>query len=116
MYCEGLRLSVLSSFRDHDGFDGIMMGLPGADYHLEFTTCANHATSSTPDPEDLLVFYYPSHSDWTLACSDMSAAGFEPVCAINPYWDVRGRTYRDLDGYHVVLQQEAWAPPPCASS
>ena len=38
----------------------------------------------------------------------MSAAGFAAVSSFNPYWDVRGRTYQDPDGYRVVLQGEAW--------
>ena len=29
MYCQGLTLGILGSFRDHDGFDGIMVGAPG---------------------------------------------------------------------------------------
>ena len=26
----------------------------------------------------------------------------------NPYWDVRGKTFEDLDGYRVVLEQAEW--------
>jgi len=26
-----------------------------------------------------------------------------------PYWDAHGRTFEDLDGYRVVLQNAAWA-------
>ena len=36
-YTDGLGLSRLGSFEDHDGFDGVMLGVPGAAYHLEFT-------------------------------------------------------------------------------
>ena len=38
----------------------------------------------------------------------MLAAGFRSVSSANPYWDVRGRTFEDLDGYRVVLQNSAW--------
>src|SRR4030095_2031009 len=34
-YSVGLGLSVLDSFQDHEGFDGAMLGHPGAPYHLE---------------------------------------------------------------------------------
>jgi len=37
-YHEGLGLDELSRFADHDGYTGVMLGLPGATYHLEFTT------------------------------------------------------------------------------
>jgi len=108
MYCQGLTLRNLGSFRDHEGFDGIMVGAPGASYHLEFTRSRHHPVTPSPTPEDLLVLYYPSESEWHLACERMSAAGFAAVSAFNPYWDVRGRTHQDPDGYRVVLQGEAW--------
>lgn len=38
----------------------------------------------------------------------MLASGFERVQAYNPYWDVHGQTFEDLDGYRVVLQAGAW--------
>ena len=112
MYCQGLRLRVLSSFREHDGFDGIMVGVPEAEYHLEFTQSRRHPVAPHPTPEDLLVFYYPDESEWRAACERMDAAGFEPVSSFNPFWDLHGRTYQDSDGYRVVLQQTAWSSAP----
>jgi len=41
-YTDGLGLSRLGSFEDHDGFDGVMLGVPGAAYHLEFTRKRGH--------------------------------------------------------------------------
>jgi hypothetical protein len=108
MYCHGLKLRVLASFRDHDGFDGAIVGLPGAAYHLEFTRHRRHPVTPSPTPEDLLVFYYSSEPEWSLACERMGAAGFQPVIPSNPYWSVRGRSFQDPDGYLVVLQQETW--------
>jgi len=111
MYCRGLGLRVLASFQDHDGFDGVMVGpAEEADYHLEFTHSRRHLITPSPTPEDLLVFYCPSESEWRLACERMDAAGFQEVGSFNPYWNTRGRTYQDLDGYRVVLQQAAWVP------
>lgn len=40
----------------------------------------------------------------------MDAAGFQVVGSFNPYWNARGRSYADADGYRVVLQQDAWMP------
>ena len=31
-----------------------------------------------------------------------------PEGTANPYWEIRGRTFEDLDGYRVVLQNSAW--------
>jgi hypothetical protein len=36
----------------------------------------------------------------------MDAAGFEAVSSFNPYWNARGRSYQDPDGYRVVLEQD----------
>jgi hypothetical protein len=39
----------------------------------------------------------------------MTAAGFRPVVSFNPYWERRGRTFEDHDGYRVVLQNADWS-------
>ena len=111
MYTEGMGLQVLASFEDHEGFDGVMLGAPGAGYHFEFTCCRHHPVRPTPTEEDLVVIYLPSATEWREACERMQAAGFEPVASFNPYWDQRGRSFRDRDGYRTVLQNAAWAAP-----
>jgi len=109
MYCRGLRLRVVGSFEDHDGFDGVMLGVAGGTYHFEFTQSRKHPISPTPTVEDLVVFYIPSESEWEAACAGMLAAGFKAVAAFNPYWEVQGRTFEDCDGYRVVLQRAEWS-------
>jgi catechol 2,3-dioxygenase-like lactoylglutathione lyase family enzyme len=109
MYREGLGLSVIGSFENHDGFDGVMLGVPGADYHFEFTRSTGHPVRPSPTAEDLAVFYVPSEPEWQALCARMLAAGFRPVESFNPYWEQRGRTYEDPDGYRVVLERAAWS-------
>jgi hypothetical protein len=108
MYCRGLGLRVLGGFENHDGFDGVMLGLGGSNCHFEFTRCHTHPVAPAPTSEDLLVFYLPSPADWKTACERMLAAGFEQVPSFNPYWEARGRTFVDQDGYRIVLQQDEW--------
>ena len=110
MYSRGLGLRVLGTFEDHDGFDGVMLGLPEATYHLEFTRSPQHPVRPSPTVEDLTVFYISSEVEWQGTCSRMLLAGFMQVAAFNPYWEARGRTYEDLDGYRVVLEQAEWSP------
>lgn len=105
MYRRGLGLQVLGRFTDHDGFDGAMLGRAGAHYHFEFTRCRAHPVRPTPTVDDLLVLYIPAKSEWRASCSKMLAAGFRRVASFNPYWEVRGRTYQDRDGYRIVLEQ-----------
>ncbi|HUL67639.1 MAG TPA: VOC family protein [Burkholderiaceae bacterium] len=109
MYRRGLGLRVVGSFEDHEGFDGVMLGAAGADYHFEFTRCRTHPIAPAPTPEDLLVLYLPAQADWQSACERMVSAGFRPVASFNPYWETHGRTYQDGDGYRVVLQNADWS-------
>src|SRR5574339_629419 len=105
MYCEGLGLRVLGSFENHQGFDGIVLGVAGADYHFEFTYRRCHPVKPEPTVEDLLVLYISSEHEWKARCAAMTAAGFEQVASFNPYWAASGRTFEDLDGYRIVLQR-----------
>ena len=109
MYCRGLGYVVLGSFEDHQGFDGVMVGAPGGAYHFEFTRCRAHPVAPTPTAEDLVVLYLPDADDWEAACGRMLAAGFRAVASFNPYWDRRGRTFEDDDGYRMVLQKAEWS-------
>lgn len=108
MYCQGLGLDVIGRFRDHDGFDGVMVGQVGADYHFEFTYCRTYPVIPAPTPEDLVVFYISEPAAWHDTYARMRATGFLEVASFNPYWDRRGRTLEDLDGYRVVLQRADW--------
>lgn len=109
-YAVGLGLSRLDSFENHEGFDGVMLGIPGAGYHLEFTRKRGHEAGAAPTEDNLLVFYLPDRGEWQEAVDRMVAAGYPPVAAFNPYWDQAGRTFQDADGYRVVLQNAAWTP------
>lgn len=35
---------------------------------------------------------------------------YKPIRSFNPYWDQRGKTFEDPDGYRVVLQNASWPP------
>lgn len=107
-YRDGLGMSVLYEFTDHDGFDGVMLGWKGAPYHLEFTRAHGHQVGRAPTEDNLLVFYIPDAQEWEAAILRMRAAGFTPVPSFNPYWDRDGRTFEDPDGYRVVMQNDQW--------
>jgi hypothetical protein len=111
MYCRAFGLRILGSFKDHEGFDGIMVGEQGAQYHLEFTSSVAHSVTPAPTVEDLLVLYISDPSQWQQTCAQASAAGFQSVVSFNPYWDRHGRTFADPDGYRIVLYQGTWTAP-----
>ena len=103
-YRDGLGFDVLYEFGGHDGFDGVMLGHKGAAYHLEFTRKAGHKVGRAPTADNLLVFYLPDEGEWEKAVARLEAAGYKSVKAFNPYWDKKGKTFEDPDGYRVVLQ------------
>jgi hypothetical protein len=55
-YRDGIGLIEIEGFRDHDGYDGVFLAVPGTDAHLELTTGDGHGTP-VPHPESLLVLY-----------------------------------------------------------
>ncbi len=107
-YVSDLGLEIIDSFTDHQGFDGVMIGVPGADWHLEFTCCQGHDAGRAPTQDNLLVLYLPDSVRWHEAVNRLTSAGHAPVRSFNPYWDENGRTFEDPDGYRVVLQNSAW--------
>ncbi len=108
-YVQGLGFDVLFRFEDHDGFDGVILGGVGAPYHLEFTHARGHVAGRAPTPDNMLVLYLPDDRIWEAALARMTVAGFAPVPAFNPYWDRKGATFEDPDGYRVVLHHGAWS-------
>jgi catechol 2,3-dioxygenase-like lactoylglutathione lyase family enzyme len=107
-YTEGLGWRVLDAFQDHAGIDGVMVGLPGALFHLEFTRTGD-PVGRAPAAEHLLVFYLPDKEEWLASVDRMLAAGYPAVPASNPYWDRDGLTFEDPDGYRVVLENAGWS-------
>ena len=55
-YRDGLGLPEIGGFRDHAGYDGVFLEVPGTGAHLELTAGGGHGAPS-PHPESLLVFY-----------------------------------------------------------
>ncbi len=108
MYAEGLGFGILARFEGHSDFDGIVLGHDKHPYHLEFTHHQGTSVGRAPTADNLIAFYIPDSNEWAAACSRMQAAGFNQVPSYNPYWDVVGKTYEDLDGYRVVLQNKEW--------
>ena len=107
-YRDGLGFPELTRFSGHDGFDGAILGFPGAPYNLEFTHAHGRSAGRAPTPDNLLVVYMPDARAWSRMIGVMQRRGHRPVDSFNPYWDREGVTYEDPDGYRVVLHQGIW--------
>jgi catechol 2,3-dioxygenase-like lactoylglutathione lyase family enzyme len=103
-YRDGLGLAVIESFEGHYGYSGIVLGLPGKAYQIEFTQHISGARVSAPHHGHLLVFYMPDKEDIGRLVVKLGALGHFPVATANPYWD-NGVTIKDPDGWHIVLTE-----------
>ena len=103
-YRDGLGLTELGGFRDHAGYDGVFLEVPGTGAHLEFTAGGGHPAPE-PHPESLLVLYLGDAAAVQAAAARLDAA---PVAPANPYWAQHGLTVADPDGFRVVLVPERW--------
>ena len=106
-YHDGLGLEQLYRFEDHDGYTGVMLGLPGADYHLEFTTHDDGSPGDAPTRDNLLAFYLSTPAEVDAVVEKLGAMGYQPVEAENPFWPANGGvTIEDPDGWRIVLMPE----------
>jgi catechol 2,3-dioxygenase-like lactoylglutathione lyase family enzyme len=103
-YRDGLGLEELGSFTGHDGYDGVMLGLPEGGHHLEFTRHVDGSPCPAPSRDNLLVFYVPDPEARTEVAERLTRLGHAPVAAENPYWEkIEALTFEDPDGWRVVL-------------
>jgi catechol 2,3-dioxygenase-like lactoylglutathione lyase family enzyme len=108
-WADGLGLDVL--FRLDESAEGghalLMVGWPGAAWHLELVADPDGAAPAAPTEEDLLVLYLDGPVDAAVV-RRLTEAGGTRVTARNPYWDAWGVTIVDPDGYRLVLCTRSW--------
>jgi catechol 2,3-dioxygenase-like lactoylglutathione lyase family enzyme len=97
-----LGLKVLGEFKDHHGYSGVFIGIPGQGWHLEFTI-SDVSPVHQPDDDDLLVFYASSLEEFAAMKTRFVKNQVKQVKPLNPYWAKNGITFEDPDGYRVVI-------------
>ncbi len=102
-YCRDLGLPEL--FRSAgDGYQVVMIGLPGDRYHLEFTSHDDGSPGRAPTDENLLVFYFPTADNMFDVVARLGESGHEPVELDNPWWRENGAiVFPDPDNWRIVL-------------
>ncbi|HET7049897.1 MAG TPA: VOC family protein [Solirubrobacteraceae bacterium] len=103
-YRDGLGLTELGGFEDHDGYAGVFLEVPGTGAHLELTAGGVHR-APVPHPESLLVLYLGDEEAVRAVAARLAV---DPVAPANPYWAEHGMTFEDPDGFRVVLVPERW--------
>lgn len=108
-WCDGAGMEVLwRTGSDAEGGHALLMlGTPGATWHLELVDDAASLAANPPGPEDLLVIYLGRPATQS-EIDRLVAAGGQVVPARNPYWDRYGVTIEDPDGYLLVLSSRTW--------
>lgn len=102
-YEHGIGLKRLTEFTGHEGYTGVILGLPGAAYHLEFTTHNSGSPCPAPTKDNLLVFYIPEKTEINRITKRLKDMGYSEVAPENGYWKEKGVTIEDPDGWRVVL-------------
>lgn len=54
------------------------------------------------------MFYIEDKEEWDEKVRKVEMNGGRRVESENPYWDVRGKTFEDPEGWRVVLQNAGW--------
>ncbi len=97
-----LGLEVLGSFKNHNGYDGIFLGVKDENWHLEFTI-SEYSPNHCPDEDDLLVFYAISENHYKKLIAAFKEHKIIEVEPKNNYWKENGITFLDPDGFRVVI-------------
>lgn len=101
-FYELLGMEILGSFENHDYYDGVFLGFPDADWHLEFTV-SNEEAQHKPDEDDLLVFYFDDEIKLNQVKSNLIQNNIKQMEAKNPYWNNNGFHFLDPDKFGIIL-------------
>ena len=101
-YIDVLGFEVLGSFENHDNYNGIFIGKPQFDWHLEFTQ-SNEIVEFNYNEVDILVFYPEKISEYNQLLENIQKQNISIIKAKNPYWNENGKMILDPDGYRVII-------------
>lgn len=101
-YTKILNLEILGEFKNHNGYDGIFIGKPHYNWHLEFTT-THEDVNHQFDEDDCLVFYPETQQEYDEIIGGLEIYHIRPIESKNPYWNENGISFIDPDGYVVVV-------------
>ncbi|GGF18819.1 hypothetical protein GCM10010954_17030 [Halobacillus andaensis] len=101
-YEQVLKLEKIGEF-NHNGYHGLLFGLPDQNVHLELLQSEHKITAEAPSEDHLLVFYLNSIEQIEAMRQQFESHHIFPVAPINPYWKDKGYTFEDPEGWRVVF-------------
>lgn len=105
-YTTILGLKILGSFENHNDYDGVFIGKPNLDWHLEFTK-SNEIVEFNFNEDDILIFYPETNSEYDALLDKISNHAISIIQSKNPYWNSPeasgGKMILDPDGYRIII-------------
>ena len=101
-YINVLNFELLGSFENHDNYNGVFLGFPKVNWHLEFTS-SNEKVIHQFDEDDIFVLYPESKNEYDLLLTNLTNNKIPFLIPKNPYWTENGKMFLDPDGFRMVL-------------
>lgn len=101
-YIAVLGFEHLGGFENHNGYDGIFIGKPNLNWHLEFTRSKELVTLNFGE-EDYLVFYPETIQEFQTIKRKLIEYNFTFIQSRNPYWNENAIIVKDPDGYSIII-------------
>lgn len=101
-YIDILGFELLGGFENHNNYDGIFIGKPNLDWHLEFTK-SNEIVTFNFGKEDYLVFYPETIEELENIKSKLIENDYTFISSKNPYWNENGIIVKDPDGFSIII-------------
>jgi hypothetical protein len=101
-YTEIVGLEKLGGFENHNNYNGIFLGVPNSNWHLEFTSSTEKPASKF-DEDDILVFYVNAEIELEIIKRKIKTANKNLEKPKNPYWKKNGIMISDPEGYKIMF-------------
>ncbi|MBS7527393.1 VOC family protein [Fusibacter paucivorans] len=101
-YVDLLGLRLKSVFKSETGYEGVIFCDDSDTWEIEFTT-SEDLPKCCSDEDDLIILYFDSMAVYNSTIERVSQLRHLEFAPRNPYWEERGRLFKDPDGNRVVI-------------
>jgi YycE-like N-terminal domain/YycE-like C-terminal domain len=101
-YCKILNFEILGIFENHNDYNGVFLGKPNSDWHIEFTESKEKAIHIF-DEDDILVFYPLNSEEHSKIIENIKKFQIVELNPKNPYWKQNGIMIEDPDKYKIII-------------